>query len=66
MLRKERTKPRSLAAPGLEALSTVLQHWRSPVLQLAGPPGVGVATARRAREATAKTFANMAGKWVDS
>lgn len=66
MLRKDRTKPRSVAAEGVEELSTELQHWREPVLQLSPPPGVGVATARRAREATAKTFANMAGKWVGS
>lgn len=65
MSRKDRTKPRSVAASGLDDFSTVLQHWTEPVLQVA-PPGVGVATARRAREATAKTFANMAGKWVGS
>lgn len=49
------------AAAALLAFWTESQHWIGPVLQddAGSPPGVGVAAARIAREATVKSLANM-------
>lgn len=49
------------AAAALSAFWTESQHWMGPVLQddAGSPPGVGVAAARIAREATVKSVANM-------
>lgn len=50
-----------LVAAALSAFWTELQHWTGPVLQddAGSPPGVAVAAARIAREATVKSLANM-------
>lgn len=50
-----------LVAAALLALAVESQHWTGPVLQddAGSPPGVGVAAARIAREATVKSSANM-------
>ena len=56
--------PSKLAIPELVATPVVLQHWMLPVLQAveataAEGMGLGVATARTAREAATKSLENI-------
>lgn len=51
-------RPRSGATDGLSACCRELQHWMGPVLHWLAC-GVGVATARRAREEVNTSFLNI-------